>query len=228
MKIVLLPGLDGTGELFTPLIDSLPSDCESLVITYPINTKMSYKDLVDFVMGQLPVNEDFILVGESFSGLIAYDIAIRKPPNLKSVIFVASFLSSPRPLLVKLFTLIPLGLLLLIPIPKYIIKKFLLGYGANEKLIDLFKRNLKKVPANIISYRLGEINKLSVENHYSDIRAIYIQATDDKLVPHNCVNKFKEVIKNLSIFKVDGSHFILQSNPVRCAEIIYDEATLKQ
>lgn len=223
MKIVLLPGLDGTGELFKPLIDSLPSGCEPLVMTYPANIELSYKDLAYFVMEKLPQDEDFILVGESFSGPIAYDIALRKPPFLKSVIFVASFLSSPRPFFVRLFTILPIGFLLLLPIPTYLIKKFLLGDDASRDLIERFKQNLNKVSPNILSYRLGEINKLSIEDKNRDINAIYIQATSDKLVPDSCAEKFKEVIKNLSVFRVDGPHFILQSAPARCASIICTE-----
>lgn len=223
MKIVLLPGLDGTGMLFKPFIESLPSDCEPLILSYPLNKKMSYKALAAFVMEQLPVNEDYILVAESFSGPVAYDIALHKPVNLKSVIFVASFLSNPRPFILKMFSLFPLGFLLLFPIPKFIIKLFLLGAGASESLIYLFKENIKKVPAKILTYRLSEIAKLPNEHQPCSMRAIYIQATNDKLVPSNCVDLYKRAMENLRVVHVEGPHFLLQANPVKCAEIIIGE-----
>lgn len=81
MKVVLLPGLDGTGILFKPLTDVLSKDIDYLVISYPADRNLNYQELVEYVMGQLP-KEDFILVGESFSGPIAYQIALRKPKTI--------------------------------------------------------------------------------------------------------------------------------------------------
>ncbi len=45
MNLVLLPGLDGTGELFRPFIEILPKDINALVISYPGNIKLSYEEL---------------------------------------------------------------------------------------------------------------------------------------------------------------------------------------
>lgn len=225
MKIVLLPGLDGTGALFKPLIESLPSDIEPLVISYPNNKKMNYDDLADFVINQIP-NEEFILIGESFSGPIAYQIALRHPEHLKSVIFVASFLSNPRNIILKLCNFLPMGLLFSLPIPEFIIRSFLFGKNVNEQLINLFRQSLKKVPASILSYRLREITRLDKKYLHCGTRAVYIQATNDKLVSSKSVKVFKDVMDNLSVYKVNGPHFILQANPSACAEIITTEVRL--
>ena len=72
MKIVLLPGLDGTGELFKPFIDSLPPGIEPILVSYPPKEKLGYGELSDYVMSRLPKDEEYLLVGESFSGPIAY------------------------------------------------------------------------------------------------------------------------------------------------------------
>jgi len=48
MKLVLLPGLDGTGKLFAPLIEALPSSIDIQVITYPLNKEQSYNELYSF------------------------------------------------------------------------------------------------------------------------------------------------------------------------------------
>ena len=93
MKVILLPGLDGTGLLFKPFIEALPKNIETLVISYPKIKIQNYGELVSYVIAQLP-EEDYILVGESFSGNIAYQIALSNPKHLKSIIFVASFLSN--------------------------------------------------------------------------------------------------------------------------------------
>ena len=225
MKVVLLPGLDGTGVLFKPFIEALPNEFDTLVVSYPSNTKLSYQQLTELVISQLP-EEEFILVGESFSGYIAYQVALRKPKNLKSVIFVATFLESPRPFLLGLSSWLPRSLLLSAPLPNYVVKTFLLGLAANKKMIGLLKQSIKQVSPNVLSYRLQEIAKLRNNHQFCEIKATYIQATDDKLVPKRCLDSFNKVFNNINIFQIEGSHFILQANPLACAEVVVNENAL--
>ncbi len=222
MKVVLLPGLDGTGILFKPFIEALPRDIETLIVSYPSDLKLSYIELVDFVMSQLP-EEKFILIGESFSGPIAYQIALRAPENLKSVIFVATFLSNPRRVLLNVFYLLPIKFMLAMTMPGVILKFLFFGLNANKQIIGLFKQSIKSVLPNIISFRLKEIIKLQKIDHACKIRASYIQATNDKLVPKRCAKDFKENFSEITVFQVTGPHFILQAAPIVCAEIVVNE-----
>ncbi len=225
MKIVLLPGLDGTGGLFKPFVEQLPKEFDAVVIAYPPNLKLSYGELIDLVIRQLP-DEKFILVAESFSGYIAYRVALGKPKNLKSVVFVATFLENPRPFLLGLSNWLPRSLLLSFPIPNYIVKTLLLGKAANTKLIDLFTQSIKMVSPDVLSFRLHEITKLGNNHPFCDIKATYIQATDDKLVPERCLGTFKKVFSTINTFQIEGSHFILQAKPAACVEVIVNENTL--
>lgn len=228
MKIVLLPGLDGTGLLFRPLLDALPEHLDVLIISYP-NEKLSYSALVTYVLERLPT-EDYVLVGESFAGNIVYQIAKTKPVHLKSIIFVATFLTSPRPVLLKLFNVLPSYLLSIKP-AKIIVKLFMLGFSIDDKTIHLFLESLKKVPADVLSFRLREIEKLNLAKLSHDIdnienceiRTTYIQATNDYLVPVRNSEYFKRVCSNLTIIPVLGPHFVLQAKPNECAEIIKNQ-----
>lgn len=220
MKLVLLPGLDGTGELFTPLINQLDSSIETQIITYDLNTKQTYDELTQYVLSNLP-KEEFVLLAESFSGPIAYQVASIRPKELKSLIIVASFLERPKPTLLKLLTLMPSKLLTL-PLPTFIIRFFFLGFIVKSEIILLFKMSIRKVSSGVIHFRLKELLKLRFEDCYKKIHmpTIYIQATDDKLVSSTAFNDWEVVSKNIQLFQVQGEHFILQSNPVKCAEII--------
>jgi len=219
MKVVLLPGLDGTGILFQPLIEALPQNIETLIISYPKFKKQNYGELVSYVTVQLP-EEDYILVGESFSGNIAYQIALSSPKHLKSIIFVASFLSNPRPLLLSLVNLFPTKILFSVPPPKFIIKNFLLGSSAKYNVTQLFLEVLKQVSPEVLSFRLEKIQKLQLGFQVCGVTTTYIQATNDYLVPQKSVKNFKKLFTSLSVVKVIGSHFVLQSKPVECAKII--------
>ena len=182
-------GLDWTGILFKPFLSALPIHTDSLIIDYPANEKLSYSELVNYVIDQLP-NEKVVLVGESFSGPIAYQVALLKPDKVVSVIFVATFLNNPRNILLKLSSVLPVSFLLSLPIPDFIIKTFLLGRTANEKLISLFKQSIKQISPCILSFRLQEISKLNNNSQLCEVKSNYIQADNDRLVPNRCIKDF--------------------------------------
>ena len=223
MKLVLLPGLDGTGLLFKPFIDVLPSGVEALVITYPPDEMSGYQQLADYVLAQLPENEEFVLLAESFSGPVAYKIALQQPANMQAVVFVASFLKPPQRLVLALSRLLPRRLLLSLPVPEIILKLLLLGPDASASLVDLFRLALGKVSAKVLTYRLDEIASLNIAMLKCDTRALYIQASDDYLVPEGCAEAFMGVMNNITLHQVEGPHFILQANPQGCADLILEE-----
>jgi len=223
LKLVLLPGLDGTGLLFKPFIDALPSGVETLVVTYPVDEKLSYEQLAEYVIEKLPEKEAFVLVGESFSGPVAYDIVLRQPENMQAVVFIASFLKPPQRLVLGLTRLLPRRLLLSLPVPEFILKLFLLGPDASTSLVDLFRESLGKVSTKVLTYRLDEIASLDLKIQKCDIKAVYIQPDDDYLVPVQCLEPFKDAMSKLIVHQLEGPHFILQAKPQACADIILGE-----
>ena len=225
MRVILLPGMDGTGILFKPLVEKLPGDIETEVISYPPNEKLSYTQLAEYVIKKLPAQDDYLLVAESFSGPIAFLIAQKRPSNLKSIIFVASFLHSPRRFL-NAIKLLPLTIFFHLPIPNFIIKGVLFGKGMQDEVTLLFKESLRQVSKKVLAFRFREIANLSLSLKSVGIHCSYIQATNDKLVPPSNLEAFKKVIQDITVVPVSGPHFILQANPVACAEVIANERSL--
>ncbi len=214
--------MDGTGILFKPLLENLSGDIEATVISYPANEKLSYTQLAKYVRKKLPNHGDYVLVAESFSGPIAFLIAQKPPSNLKSIIFVASFLHSPLPIL-NAIKWLPLTMFFHLPIPNFVIRGFLFGKEAKDEVISLFRESLRKVSKRVLAFRLREIANLSLSSKSVDIRCSYIQATNDKLVPSSNLVAFKKVIQDITVIPVSGPHFILQANPVACAKIIANQ-----
>lgn len=66
--LVLLPGMDGTGELFASLLAQLGGETRSIVVRYPTCEFLNYDALTEVVKAQLPDGESFVLLAESFSG----------------------------------------------------------------------------------------------------------------------------------------------------------------
>ncbi|MFT5181924.1 MAG: pimeloyl-ACP methyl ester carboxylesterase, partial [Alphaproteobacteria bacterium] len=94
--LILLPGLDGTGRLFTPLQKALDPNFQTLVFSYPPDDQLGYDGLCSKVERELP-ETPYVIVAESFSGPIALEIASRKPPGLQALVLSASFAENPRP-----------------------------------------------------------------------------------------------------------------------------------
>jgi hypothetical protein len=65
----MLPGLDGTGLLFRPLVAAMP-DTGTKVVSYPNDKALSLDEHARWAIRNLPGGKA-VLVAESFSGLVA-------------------------------------------------------------------------------------------------------------------------------------------------------------
>ena len=64
--LVLLPGMDGTGEQFFPLTRVLDGEIPTKIVRYP-DVALDYREHEAFVREQLPRDGAFVVLGESFS-----------------------------------------------------------------------------------------------------------------------------------------------------------------
>jgi hypothetical protein len=74
----------------------------------------------------------------------------------------------------------------------------------------------------VIVFRLKEISRLQKNHQLCDTKAIYIQATEDKLISNCSLKSLQRAFQEIKIQRVIGPHLILQANPHDCAEIIID------
>lgn len=205
--------MDGTGKLFEPFCSLMP--VPTVTIPLPQFGPQTYDFLASHIAEQLP-NEEFVIVAESFSGPIAALLAAKNIENLKGIVFVATFFSCPRPVLVSLAKLIPLKSLLSLPFAKTFISRYLLtGFK-----YSLFISALKEVKNSILKERLISISNLKMVKMQSNLPSIYLRASSDCLVPANQIDLFKQSFPSLQVKYVKGTHFLLLSNPEACSEII--------
>lgn len=218
MKLVLLPGMDGTGDLFSPLLKALPElHCD--VISLPIAGNQSYPALTKVIRDQLPT-DDFVLLAESFSGPIAAALAKENIANLKGIIFVATFLSAPKPILIKISQYLPIRLLIGLPLSTLFLKALFLGANASSDVVAQFRATLVSLPPALIKDRLESMRTLRVNAEKSVLPVVYLQPSSDHLVPSNKIIEFTHHFDNILVELIDGPHFILQANSVECAQAI--------
>ena len=63
--LVLLPGMDGTGDLFAPLVAALGPHMRTIIVRYP-DEPLDYASHEEIARAALPLGHPFILLGESF------------------------------------------------------------------------------------------------------------------------------------------------------------------
>lgn len=220
MHIVLLPGMDGTGELFHQFVKALDGKLQPQVVRYPNDITHTLPALTDYVESLMPQTRPYILLGESFSGRIAYEVARRKRTNTLAVVFVATFLQNPRPIALGLRQMLPLQWLLRVPPPNWIIKHYFLGLKIEPTVANHFKHIVGGIPPTILKQRLNLIAALSLPLDSLEIPSLYLQASNDIFVWPRSAEDFEACCKKLRIQQIAGKHFLLQSSPVTSAHSV--------
>ena len=72
MQLVLLAGMDGTGLMFGPFVRCLPEGIRAAVVRYPTDRECSFQELAEIARAAVPAEGPAIILGESFSGLVAH------------------------------------------------------------------------------------------------------------------------------------------------------------
>lgn len=222
-NLILLPGLDGTGILFRPLLAILPAEIRPRVVTYPSNQRLPLAEYAELVARQLPPGDTVVLV-ESFSGLVALTLLARPQPRIRKVLFVASFAEPPRPLLLRLAPLCSwLGSVVRLA-PAFLLKHFCLGSDADAEQLKLFREAVATVSPGVLAHRIRLVAMGASEKPiHMTVPCSYLQASDDKLVPRSAARWFQTHAESCKVESLEGPHFLLQAKPQECADWIVEE-----
>lgn len=217
--LVLLPGMDGTGELFGPLLASLPQELETTVVRYP-DRRMSYDDHEAFTRRELPKDAPFVILGESFSGPVAVSIAASGKSNLRGLILCASFLTCPNPLLRALRPLTRFASPKLVP--GFIAQHSLLGRFSTPELRDAHARALGHVSSPTLAARLRAMADVDVREALRgcDLPSLYLRATEDRVVAARFGDEFTANARRGRLAEIRGPHMLLQTRPGEAAREI--------
>src|ERR1043166_2206997 len=223
MKLVLLPGMDGTGILFEPLLKALPGTLEPIVVSYPSDKPLSYPELLQRIRVELPSPESFILLGESCSGPLALRLAAGCPTGLKGVILCASFAKNPirffppacrsviRPFL---FSLKLLG-----------VRALLAGYSS-PSLLEQVRRANEAVTPQILAARARAIVEVNAEDVLAACKypILYLAGSKDRVVGKHNHARMKKINPRVRVATLHAPHLVLQAAPETAAKAITEFA----
>lgn len=214
--IIFMPGMDGTGISFEPLGKLLPHDVKVKVIQYPADRLLSFEENLQCVREQVQPDGEAVVIAESFSGPVA--VALIGSGQLKAtcLILSATFARSPRPLLLKTLSCLPMEGVLQLPLPQFLLNHLIEGSEvAADVFQDMLHRIRAMVPAKVLNHRLRVIDKTDVREWLSKLTlpCLYIQASADRAVPASALFDFTEAVADLRVTRIPGPHFILQAQP---------------
>lgn len=219
MKLVLIPGLDGTGDLFAPVLAAL-GDLDCQVIAYPPDRAMSYAEHEAHVRERLPPEGDYVLLAESFSGPVGVAIAASEPERLRGLILCCSFVSNPLPMFGFLGRLI--SALPAMKAPPAMFAPFLYAGHATPELRRAHHDAMAKVSAATLRARVAAIMSVDYSALLPRIRVpmLYMLARRDRLVRRSAFHRMDRLRHDILLEQIDAPHFLLQTEPVRAAEAI--------
>jgi pimeloyl-ACP methyl ester carboxylesterase len=220
--LVLLPGMDGTGELFQPFVAALKYACDTVVVTYPSNLPLNYAQLQALARQSLPTDRPFVLLGESFSGPIAIALSALNLPQQVGLVLCCTFASNPRPLFNPfgfLVNLLPMGF-----VPARWLSPLLLGRFSTAALRTLLSRAISKVSPSVMRERLRSVLNVDVSAPLARINAptVYLRATQDRVVPMAASVRICDLKPQVQVIEVDAPHCLLQAAPDDAAQVVIE------
>lgn len=219
LRIVILPGLDGTGRLFEEFANSLSRRYAVEIIDYPPEEILSYEALLDIVTRRLP-SADYVLVGESFSGPLALRIAARNPKSLKAVVLGASFARLDLPfksMLGKLAAMVPVR-----AVPSVVLDALLMNGRATRDERLRLKRILRGIGPGVLAARARAALSVDLvaDGVVVDKPVLYLRAAHDRLIPSTAADLVSTLARDFSVREIPAPHFLFPIEPARAADEI--------
>lgn len=222
LTAVLLPGIDGTGRMFGPLMAQLPPWLRPQVIAYPGERSLSYAQLVEYVLPRLPNDRPYILVAESFAGPLALQLSTYADENLRAVVLCATFVRNPRPHLARLAPWLLQERVLAHPPQKWLARLFVTGYDAPDWMLEQALEIHRHVSPRVILQRLYEVIHVDVAAILRDCRLpiLHLYALHDHLILQRATREIQQLRPDIESVGIDGPHYLLQTRPQQCTAAI--------
>jgi pimeloyl-ACP methyl ester carboxylesterase len=218
--LVLLPGLDGTEIFLRPLLRALPGWIEPLVVTYPARGRNDYAHLFELVHeATAGVRECFVL-GWSFSGPLALELAEREPGKVRGVILAATFVRSPQRRL-GWFRLAMVGPVVWLFRAARRLPIYLSRSSQRELRRDKWEA-WRRVSCWTLAKRARAIVGVDARDRLRRCRApvLYVAGTRDTVVPHHNSEEIVRELPSTTVAHLEGGHLALYSNPEAAARVL--------
>jgi len=211
-RIILLPGLDGTGKLLESFVAACPPEFEPVTIAYPRDRVLDYASLAEVVGKEIADDVPTILLGESFGGPLALKLASLRPKNLVGVVLVATFVLPPA---MPIARFLPWGIGFRMRAPVYAIRAALAGKTASGELLLRARDVVREVNADVLAARVRSTLAVDAREWLRDCPApiLYLAGKQDRLVKPRSFEAIRKIRPDVTRHEIDAPHFVLQIAP---------------
>ena len=220
--MVLLPGLEGTGNLFANFLPEIPPDLKTIVAAYPSQQFLSYSELLPWLCELVPKDGPFVLLAESYGTPLAVKFAAAHPANLAGIILSAGFISNPSTRWGFLPRLLTLPCAYWFAPPDFLLEYFIVGPGASEDLKVAVRNAVRSTSPALIAKRMRAVLNCNAREEIRQVNVplLYLQAAQDRLVEHECLDEIKRLHPETISISVPAPHLLLQRQPRLAAQAI--------
>ncbi|MEM6808018.1 MAG: alpha/beta hydrolase [Pseudomonadota bacterium] len=213
LMLVLMPGFDGTGQLFAPLVEQLRTRVDTQVVAYPdLTDSQAY---VDDVAAQLPEDRDLVLVAESFSGPIALHLLEQHPNRIRAAVLSTTFARPPLGLVLSLANKLRLASFVRPAMNEQILRMFCLNGVADLALIRSIVDVVRPIGQATVASRLQTLVTMDATHVLDAIRqpVLVLSANADRVVRQRFSSSLLARIADVTHTTLEGPHLLLQAAP---------------
>lgn len=220
--------MDGTGHLFKWFEDAVPNTIVTKHIAYPAHATLDYPALTAHVLHQLPQDDDYLLVAESFSGPIALQIAAQHPARLKGIVLAATFLHQPLGLvgniLKPLLTNRWLYRWQFAPALTWCLCN---SANCHPEVAATLSATLRDLPPTLIAHRVQSVLNVDCREHFCTCPqpVLILDAAKDHLLANRQIWQMQSLRPDAAVVTIDAPHLILQCAPAAAAQAILNWQT---
>ena len=214
---MLLPGMDGSGELYAPLVGCITSDPKHRndaisVVRYSPRLPMNYLQLGQFAALQIPAGKS-TLIAESFSGPIAIALAAQFPDRIERVILSCTFAANPWPWLAPLAPMLYWMPILPAPFTSFFGADVLFNDDNSEKNRALLRSALAQLSASVLRSRMQAVLTCDVRDTLKRCPQpiLYLQAQQDRVIPSGAATTILGARADVRLVQIAGPHCLLQA-----------------
>ena len=220
--LVLLPGLDGTGSLFAPLLSVLPEDFIPVVITYPKDKVLYYEQLFPYIREVFPWGKPYVLLAESFAGPMALKFAAEQHENIDAIVLCSAFFSkiaAPAASWTSFFTK---EKWFEKATPGSAVKQLVTGGVCEPALLAAIKSAISSVKPEVLSHRIRLMFETDVTAPLKEVKApiLCLSGSQDKLGSDKAMQMLFAIKPDAASVTLDTSHLVLQTKPREAIEAI--------
>jgi pimeloyl-ACP methyl ester carboxylesterase len=216
---VLLPGFDGSGRLYGPLLRAGSDALALRTVSYPPDRALDLAALTALARAALPDGgAPWLLAAESFSGPIAVRLAAERPPGLCGLVLAATYLRRPLgPALAAVWAVAGARLLRL-GLPPLAARVLMAGLDAPDAVVEEACAAVAALAPDVAARRAVDALTVDVRADLARVAVpvLYLAPGRDRLLHGGGAGDVLAACPEAEVVRLDTPHMVFQRAPHAC------------